>query len=321
MSTDRAPRCTLSQFVRNDIIVFFAPLLSDRLLLFLVKSLRRIYFFMRKRERRDIEHNIRVSLVGRGEQINRVIENYYANVDWHNLERIILTTSIRRIHKFFDGIVEIKGLDYINHRYDEYRGLILFAPHFGPYSLVFLRKGIPSNYKVCIIVKPTSRSLEYWKLLKNLNRTGNTSIIIPERETTKRIVHELNTGHIVIIFSDRAHFTDMKRNIIVRIFGTKVLTQKGIAVIMKKTRAPVLSMHSVRLNNRLPLKYEIVFENQIFEKDDCSKSVQEIMQILYSRLEEIVKEKPDYWERWKKFEKWKVQNCHLEIALGNNNDQ
>lgn len=311
MSAESAPRCTLSRFVRNDIIVFFAPLFPDRLLLFLVRSLRRIYFFMRKTERKDIESNIRNSLAGRNEQINRVIENYYANVDWHNLERIILTTSARRIHKFFNGIIEIKGLDYITRRYNKCRGLILFAPHFGPYSLVFLRKGVPSNYNVCIIVKPTSRSLEYWKLLRNLNRTSNTSIIIPEKETIRRIVHELNMGHIVVIFSDRAHFTDMKRNIIVSIFDNKVFTQKGIAVIMKKTGAPVLSMHSVRLNDRLPLKYRIVFENQIFEKDDYSKSIQEIMQILYNRLEEVVKEKPDYWERWKKFEKWKVQNYHL----------
>jgi len=321
MSAERAPKYTLSLFVRNDIIVFFAPLFPDRLLLFLVKSLRRIYFFLRKREREDIENNIRCSLAGRGEQVNGVIEDYYANIDWHNLERIILTTSVRRIHKFFNGAIEIEGLDYITRRYGECRRLLLFAPHFGPYSLVFLRKGIPANYHVCIVVKPTSNSLEYWKLLRNLNRTSNTSIIIPEKETTNRIVHELNIGHIVIIFSDRAHFTDVKRNIIVSIFGNEVFTQKGIAVIMKKTGAPVLSMYCVRLNYRLPLKYRIVFENQIFENDDYSKSVQEIMQILYNRLEELIRKKPDYWERWKKFEKWKVRNYRLKNVSGSNNDQ
>jgi KDO2-lipid IV(A) lauroyltransferase len=113
----------------------------------------------------------------------------------------------------------------------------------------------------------------------------------------------LKKGELVCVLMDQN--VSMREGVFVPFFGRPACTNKGLAMILLKTRTPMVPIFMVRLpdgNHRIVVKPEIPLVHTGNVKNDVRQTTAEINRV----IEEMVREYPDQW-LWM-HRRWKTQN-------------
>jgi Kdo2-lipid IVA lauroyltransferase/acyltransferase len=177
------------------------------------------------------------------------------------------------------------------------KGIITLVFHYANWEIM----GVMSFFlhrDVVALAKPLKKHVRLNEFLNSLRRaTGLT--VIPNAGTGKDVIRYLRQNWVIALLADQREKRSTGVN--VELFGEKVPTTKGIAIIGMKTGAPVIPVYSVREGF---LRYRVVFSPPLVMERNGN-----IDELIYKNtrkinmfLESIILKAPDEWfwvhRRW-----------------------
>ncbi len=178
-----------------------------------------------------------------------------------------------------------------------HKGMIALVFHFANWEIM----GITSrffNNNVIALARPLKKHIKLNEFLNNLRRSTGLKIL-PNINTSKDIMHCLKEGNIIAILADQRE--KRSRGVFVELFGERVPTSRGIAMIGMKTGAPVVPFYFERKGF---LRYTLVCGSQIEmeRKGNIEELVYKNTRKINAFLETIIFRHPEEWfwvhRRW-----------------------
>jgi len=136
----------------------------------------------------------------------------------------------------------VEGREFVEEAFKKGRGVIALGFHFGNWEVT----GIVSRlleHNIIALARPLKKHLLLNGSLNSLRELTGLTIIVNEN-TGKEVMKLLKENKIVAILGDQRE--KRSRGVFVELFGTKVPTSKGVAMIGMKTGAAVLPIYAVR---------------------------------------------------------------------------
>ena len=177
------------------------------------------------------------------------------------------------------------------------QGVIALTFHFGNWEIM----GITSkllNQPVVALARPLKKNIRLNAFLNGLRESTGLTIIVNEN-TAKEVMRLLKRKAIIAILGD--HREKRSRGVFVDLFGHKVPTSKGTAMLGMKTGCPVVPCYPVRKGF---LRYTIMCgEPIVMEREgDIEELIEKNTRKINAFLEDIIRQYPDEWfwvhQRW-----------------------
>jgi KDO2-lipid IV(A) lauroyltransferase len=177
------------------------------------------------------------------------------------------------------------------------KGIMVLVFHFGNWEIM----GVTSRFfkrEVIALARPLKRHARLNEFLNGLREATGLKIILNE-DTATEVIRRLKENGIVAILGDQRE----KRSaaVFVELFGEKVPTSRGIAMIGMRTGAPVIPVYVVREGF---LRYRLVFcEPLVMErKGNLDELIHKNMRKVNAVLESVILKHPAEWfwvhRRW-----------------------
>ena len=194
-------------------------------------------------------------------------------------------------------IIKFENIESVLKKYENGKGLILLAAHFGNWEYSGIIAGLILKVPFSIIIKPQRNVLVSDWLNKMRTKWGNE--VIPLGISIRQVYKALKDGKAVAMAADQRGSADGLR---VDFFGRKAAVYPGPAMLSLKTGAPIFYAISVRQPD---LSYIAKFEEISTENlpESEADKVLVLSQRLTEYLENVVRQHPDQWlwmhKRWK----------------------
>ena len=183
---------------------------------------------------------------------------------------------------------------------DKKKGVFTLTAHFGNWELMsaaFCIKFAPDGAST-VVVRPIDFSPADL-LIRDLRSRFGTRMI-PKQHAIRSVIKAIKENRIVGILLDQN--VDWYEGVFVPFLGLPACTNKGLALMALKTRAPVIPVFSVREADG---RYRIIFGKEIdlIRTGDKTRDIEENTALFTKIIEKYVRKYPDQWlwfhERWK----------------------
>ncbi len=204
-----------------------------------------------------------------------------------------LTLTPKRFNRHF----RVRGLSHVENAYAQGRGVLLLSGHVGCWELMPIVFGMTAGYPSAVIYRPLDFDPLNRFFLDLRARYG--AEMIPKAHSMRRVLRLLKEKALVGVLLDQN--VDWYDGVFVDFFGHRACTNKGLALLAIKTRAPVIPVFLVREEG----KYLAIFEPEIplISTGDRTKDIEENTLAYNRALESIIERYPDQWfwvhQRWK----------------------
>lgn len=191
----------------------------------------------------------------------------------------------------------IKDRHFADEALSKNKGLIALVFHFANWEIM----GITSRFfenDVIALARPLKKHIPLNNFLNGL-RVSTGLKILPNINTSKDIIRCLKENNIIAILADQRE--KRSRGVFVELFGHKVPTSRGIAMIGMKTGVPVIPFYLVRQGF---LRYTLVCGEPIEmeRKGDIEELIHKNTRKINAFLETIILKYPEEWfwvhRRW-----------------------
>jgi len=178
-------------------------------------------------------------------------------------------------------------------------GGFLLTAHIGNWEVMGALFSILSGGKLSVVAKPL-KNKRVNRLINEIRENFGIKVIPTGRGT--EILRELKRGNYVGILLDQR--PKVREGVLTEFLGRKTYTNKGLALLSKKTGKPVIPAFCFFEGN----KYKI----EVYEPILPEGIVEELTQKYTSAIERAVRKRPEQWfwfhRRWKnspEFREWK----------------
>ncbi len=177
------------------------------------------------------------------------------------------------------------------------KGIVALVFHYANWEIM----GIASvllDHEVVVLARPLKKFKALNDFLNRLRSSAGMKII-PNVETARDVMKYLKENKIVAFLGDQRE--KRSRGVFVDFFGTKVPTNKGIAMMGMKTGAPVIPCYLVRQGF---LRYTLICNEPLSmeRKGDMQELISANTRKINAFLESIILKKPEEWfwvhRRW-----------------------
>jgi KDO2-lipid IV(A) lauroyltransferase len=297
MAKRRQP--TIADFKRSEIIYRFMVALGwlpKRVARWLGNVLGDVGFILDRRHRNIALDNLTLAL---GDELNPRQRWEMAKAVYRHLGQILFEVgwSLTASAAELDRHIHIDGLEHYRAAFDKGKGVLAITGHLGNWELLSIvadRARIPIN----VLYRPLDFMPLNLFFEKLRGRFG--ARLIPTSHAMIRIARALKKKEVVAILMDQS--ADWYDGVWVDFFGHRTCTNKGMALIALKSRAPVLPAFLYREENG----FRAVFgpEIPLVVTGDKTKDV-EANTLNYSKaIEKGIRRHPEQWfwvhRRWKK---------------------
>jgi KDO2-lipid IV(A) lauroyltransferase len=195
-----------------------------------------------------------------------------------------------------------EGLETLDKRLGEKRGVILISAHLGNWEIGVAElalKGYPVHFVAYQQVNP------YLNKLMNRFREGCGVNIIPTKGAIARSEELLKKGKIIIMLIDQ---TGREQGVEAEFFGRMAPAMWGPANLHLKTNAPIIPFVAYFLPQRTQkFHYNIKFGNEIalLPIGNKDEDIKRLTQLYLNEIERLIRARPEQWiwfhRRWKKY--------------------
>jgi KDO2-lipid IV(A) lauroyltransferase len=192
---------------------------------------------------------------------------------------------------------DVEGLEHYEAAIAKGKGVLSIVAHFGNWEI--LPVGIPIYAKpIHIVYRPLDNPVIDNMVEYVRTKAGND--VIPKGGSGKRIMDLLKENQIVGILSDQN--VDLLEGVFVDFFGRPACTGKGLAVMAKRSGAPVIAIFPARQKSG---KYKAIVKPAMEAvcTGDYDADILTNTQRFTKVIEDIIREYPDQWfwfhQRWK----------------------
>ena len=260
---------------------------------------RLIFILLRNRKKVALSNIKRVFIDFSDEKIKATAKSNFEKLGINVIEFLLMPfIKDREIPERFT----VEGKEFFEEALRKGKGAIALGFHFGNWEVT----GIISKllgHNIVALARPLKKQVLLNNFLNNLRESTGLTIIVNEN-TGKEVMRLLKENKIVAILGDQREKSS--RGVFVELFGTKVPTSKGTAMIAMKTGAPVIPVYAVRKGF---LRYTFVCGNPIeMERTgNIGELIEKNTRKINAFLETIIKQYPDEWfwvhRRWGKSRK------------------
>ncbi len=191
----------------------------------------------------------------------------------------------------------IEGKEIVEKALDAGKGAIALGFHFGNWEVT----GVVSKLlgqDIVALARPLKRHGQLNSFVNGLREAAGLTIIVNEN-TSRAVMRLLKENKMVAILADQRE--KRSRGVYVELFGTKVPTSKGVAMLGMKTGTAVIPIYAVR---RGFLRYTFVCAPPI--EMERKGNIEELVELNTRKvnefLEQIILKYPDEWfwvhRRW-----------------------
>jgi len=209
--------------------------------------------------------------------------------------------SLSLTKKEFSKYFIINGLSRLETARKKGRGVLVFTAHTGNWELLPVASTI-TGYQISILFRPLDFPPLNQFFLKIRSRFGAN--MVPTARSMRKILQNLKQGGLVGILMDQN--VDWHEGVFVDFFGRRACTNKGLALLALKTKAPVIPIFLVR--EKTGFRVEIGEEILLVKTGDKIKDIEANTQQYNDAIEAFVRRYPDQWfwvhQRWKTRPYW-----------------
>ena len=252
-------------------------------------------FLVDKRHREIALNNLTLAF-GHEKSPNEI--HMIARQVFKNLIQIVFEIgwSLHLDEKRWKEYFKIEGLTNIQNAFEKGKGVLALTAHLGNFELLTIIGAIIA-YPISIVVRPLDfKPMD--RFFMDL-RTRHGAGIIKKRRSFRTILESLNQGEMVALLLDQN--VDWYEGVFVDFFGRRACTNKGLALLAIKTKAPVVPEFLERHDSGFTAHF--LPEIPLISTGDKTRDVEENTQQYNNVLESFVKQHVDQWfwihQRWK----------------------
>jgi KDO2-lipid IV(A) lauroyltransferase len=273
--------------------IYALSLLPLQLLYVLARVLYWILYYVTGYRRNVVKTNLKNSFPEKGaEEIRQIEKRYYKYLAALIFEIIKMSTMSRsELQKRFT----FKNMEQLNQYAENGVSVLACSAHYGNWEWGTLSIGLSYQGATYPIYKPLSnQAFDQW-FSRIRTRFGNK--LIAMRQTYRAISESKNTPTLFLFGNDQAPPKEESRQWIT-FLNQQTSFQQGMEKIAVKTNRPVFYLKLTVLKKGY---YQV--ECVPLCLDPAASTQQEITSLHSTLLEEIIREKPEYWlwshKRWK----------------------
>ncbi|MBT3312767.1 MAG: lysophospholipid acyltransferase family protein [Desulfobacterales bacterium] len=192
--------------------------------------------------------------------------------------------------------IKIEGLSNLRAAYEKGKGVLIVTAHLGNWEVgtaALSKTGYPGS----IIGRPMDFK-PFDKFVSEARKRFEVELI-PSVGSMRKVLNNLGQGRIVVVLLDQN--VDWYNGVFVDFFGRPACTNKGLALLARKTGAPVVPVFMVR--DRSLFRGEIGKEIPLVKTADKIKDIEINTQNYNDIIETYVRRYPEQWfwvhQRWK----------------------
>lgn len=289
----------LNHTVQYLIFIFLSSclnLLSPSLAIRVGKGLGLLFYHVDQRHRHVTLENLKAAYGSKLSvaEVERVARSCFLNLGLSVVE----TLRWRRIdQKEFLKNVSVEGMEHYREALKKGRGLVFIGAHFGSWELlgIAISRLFQKGY---LVARKLDNPYIHHKIEEIRTSGGNR--VINKNDAFWEMIKLLKKGELVGVLMDQN--VDRREGVFVPFFGRPACTNKGLAMIILKTKTPMVPIFMVRQPNgrhRIIVKPEIPLVQTGNLKNDVRQNTAHIN----LAIEEMVRAYPDQWlwmhRRWK----------------------
>jgi KDO2-lipid IV(A) lauroyltransferase len=199
-------------------------------------------------------------------------------------------------NKILTDMVSLSGEHNLKAALDDGRGVLVLSAHLGNWELIGVTLAM-MGYPIAIIAK-ISKSKAVNRML-----TGNRGIagvvVLQGRGLLKDTMRHLEAGGIVGFVLDQN--ARRREGVFVPFFGREACTLKSLALLARRTGAPVVPAYIHRQENRHHLVIGEILRNDLSE--DVDADVLRWTESYTAWTERVIRQHPEQWtwlhDRWR----------------------
>jgi KDO2-lipid IV(A) lauroyltransferase len=263
-------------------------------LLYLISDILFVLLYHLFKYRRNVViSNLKNSFPEKSATELKIIEkNYYkflADMIMESVKSISITgTELKKRYQF-------KNLNAITKHLDKGRSVIAVSGHYGNWEWGSLAIGQALGEDVLIVYKPLSN--KRFDYLLNTVRARFGSVMVPMKQTLRKVAEYKNKARVLVLVGDQTPSRDESH------YFTQFLNQPtsvflGVEKVAVKTNDAIIYFAIKRIKRG----YYVCEIESLVDVPSTTKQY-EITNLHTRKLEELIREKPDYWlwshRRWK----------------------
>jgi KDO2-lipid IV(A) lauroyltransferase len=205
---------------------------------------------------------------------------------------------LRLNHKNVDRYVLFENEENLLSAVEKGKGVFILTGHFGNWELMSAAICLCLAPNGAIVVRPIDFEIGD-RLINNL-RSRFGAEIIPKQRAMKRLLMAARENKTVGILLDQN--VDWYEGVFVRFLGRQACTNKGLALIARRTGSPVVPAFSVKQADG---RYRVIFEKELelANTGDKTRDMEENTALFTNIIEKYIRQYPDHWfwfhRRWK----------------------
>lgn len=259
------------------------------------KSLATLFYYISSRHRKTTLRNLEIAFpekdlkwrIKTAKNSYRFFGKMMADVISFNR---LKTNGLKKL------ISKIEGEENIRKPFENGRGAICMASHFGNWEMLSLGASA-AGYKVAVVARYSDNPL----LEKELHRSRTTTggVVIYKNNAIKNMIRYLKNGYLIGFLMDQNQID--QEGIFIDVFGVKACATPTHAMLALKYDFPVVPSYCIPDGKK---KYKLVFDTpiEIKKTGDFKKDIHNLTQKCSLYLEDLIRQYPEYWlwmhKRW-----------------------
>ena len=195
------------------------------------------------------------------------------------------------------SFIEFKGLNHLEQAKAQNKGVVLLTGHFGCWELMAVSFGYFISHSYLVIMAMKFKPIE--RLVQTLRGVSGNQFI-PTGKSMRRLIQILKEGGFIGILLDQS--VDWYEGVFVPFFNKRACTNKGLALLVRKTQAPVVPAFIIHQGGG---RYLIEFQPALpwLSYGDRTKEIEENTAQYNRVIEDKARHYPDHYfwvhKRWK----------------------
>ncbi|MDD2635155.1 MAG: lysophospholipid acyltransferase family protein [Bacteroidales bacterium] len=252
-----------------------------------------IFYYILTYRKNVVISNLRMCFPNKtDEQIKDICKKFYKHLSDISLESI-KGMSIRE--KTLKKRYVIKNQELANNYFVDNKSILCLTSHYGNWEYGILGTNNAIRHQTIALYLPLTNKYTECYGLKRRKRFGMKMVAVQE---TKSIFNPPPSSPVAVIMAADQSPSNIERAIWVNFLGVETACLHGPEAYAKKTGMPVVYLKISKVKRGY---YSLEFEDLIKNPEKCKPN--EITNVYFNRLEQDIKNQPEYWlwshKRWK----------------------
>lgn len=201
-------------------------------------------------------------------------------------------------HEDLEIRFRVEGIENIHSALNQGKGVLALTAHFGTWELLPVAAAL-ADLPVSIVYRPLDFA-PLDRVIARLRTRFGAELISSSRGAMRPILRALSKGRVVAMLMDQN--VDWYEGVWVDFFGKPACTNKGMAVVARKTGAPVVPVFLLPDGNH---RWKVCFQPELLlsMSRDKTKDIETNTALFTRVIEDMIRSHPDQWfwvhQRWK----------------------